>query len=283
MVLVLYLLLWALPQYIQHLNSSDYMTNIPTTTLFILRIVVAIVIPFTPFLSRLYIQRWTVRKENLRKLYSVSKTLKSFFMPDLSIMLDPKNYRRNLKIFVFFAAIDYLILILSSKIPESYYIYLGSLLLFITFIPPYMELFLERFYKAKEKKSMIRYLIAKNEKLLLVIQIYSLAIMLLFIAVHRLNHFYIALAGAAIAMFIIFVIRKITYKLINSAYGEVFKDYFKGSLYVEVITKYTKLQGKILSIGDYLIIEDKNGSKWPIDWHSIMNLALIKEVEQDKT
>jgi hypothetical protein len=63
----------------------------------------------------------------------------------------------------------------------------------------------------------------------------------------------------------------------NSVYNRVFSTHFKSKLYVKVITKYKEIEGRILGIGNYLIIIDKKGAKWPIDWHRIIDIALIKE------
>lgn len=109
-------------------------------------------------------------------------------------------------------------------------------------------MFLESRYKTKEDRSMIGYLITKDEKLILLTQIYSLAIMLIFIAEHQPSYLYTALAGAAGGLFIILVIRIRDYSSMNSVYNNVFKTCFRGVLYAEVITKYTKLRGKIVGI-----------------------------------
>ena len=142
-------------------------------------------------------------------------------------------------------------------------------------------MFLMGRYKNEEDKSMIEYLIAKNEKFLLLIQIYSLATMVILIAIHHPAFFYVAVAGAIFGLFIILIIRIRDYTPLNFVYDRVFKTCFKSALYVVLITKNEKLRGKVLGIGDYLIIKSGNGTKYPVDWHSIVSLAVTKEIEQN--
>ena len=99
------------------------MIDISTIILSILQIVVpAIITLFPVFLLPVYIPKLTARKENLLKLYSVSKTFQSFFTSDLLIRLDRENKKRDFKISMFFTTVGYLILILPIRVPESYYI-----------------------------------------------------------------------------------------------------------------------------------------------------------------
>lgn len=241
----------------------------------------ALVTIFSAFLLPVYIPRLTARKQNLRKLYSISITFRNFFTSDLLIRLDQKNRRRDFLISMFFTAVGYLILISSYQIVSSYYISMGFLVLFVTFIPPYLEMFLVSRYKNEEDKSMIEYLIAKNEKILLLIQIYSLAVMVILIAIHQPSSFFAAAIGSITGLFVILIIRIRDYSSLNFVYDRVFKARFKSTLYVAIITKNEKLSGKVLSIGDYLIIENKKHTIWPVDWHSIVSLALTKEIKQD--
>ena len=260
----------------------QFLSDFSTIIFPILQIIVpALVTVFSAFLLPIYIPRLTARKQNLRKLYSVSKTFQKFFTPDLLIRLDQKNRRRDFLIFMFFTAVGYLILISSYQVASSYYMYMGFLILFVTFIPPYLEMFLMDRYKNEEDKSMIEYLIAKNERLLLLIQIYSLAVMVILIAIHQPAFFYTAVVGVVFGLFIILIIRIRDYSPLNFVYDHVFKVCFKSALYVVLITKNEKLRGKVLGIGDYLIIESGKGTKCPVDWHSIVSLAVTKEIEQN--
>jgi len=238
------------------------------------QITVALAAPIISYLVLPILPKLTARKKNLHKLYLVSKKFSEFFNSELLIRLDYKNKKIDHLISTLFILIGYLLVSLSLFIP---YVYLLFLIIIVTGIPPGLNLYLEKLCKNEEGKSIVEYLITKNEKLILLTQVYSMMISIILVTEHQQTKLFIDLFYAFIGLLIVWLIRVFFFPSPNSVYDRVFKAHFKSKLYVKVITKYREIKGRILGIGNYLIIEDEKGAKWPIDWHRIIDIALIKE------
>jgi len=241
------------------------------------QIIAALAAPTISYFVLPILPKLTARKENLHKLSLVSKKFSEFFNSELRIKLNDKNKKRDLLISMPFVSIGYLLVLLSLFIPSIYYIYLVFLMIIITCVPLCLNLFLEKRYKNEEDKSIVEYLITKDEKIILWTQVYSMMIPIILAVGHQQTQLFIDLFEAFIGLIIIWLIRVNVFPSFNSVYDRVFKAHFKSKLYVKVITEYKEINGRILGIGNYLIIEDEKGAKWPIDWHSIKDIALIKE------
>jgi len=237
------------------------------------QIIAALVAPISYFVFPI-LPKLTARKKNLHKLYLVSKKFSEFFNSELLIRLDYKNKKIDHLISTLFILIGYLLVLLSLFIPYTYLLFLITI---VTVIPPGLNLYLEKLCKNEEGKSIVEYLITKNEKIILLTQVYSMIISIILITEHRQTKLFIDLFYAFMSLIAIWLIRVNFFPSPNSVYNRVFSTHFKSKLYVKVITKYKEIEGRILGIGNYLIIIDKKGAKWPIDWHRIIDIALIKE------
>lgn len=239
------------------------------------QITVALAAPIISYLVLPILPKLTARKKNLHKLYLVSKKFSEFFNSELLIRLDYKNKKIDHSISTLFILIGYLLVVLSLFIHYMYLLFL--IIIIVTGIPPGLNLYLEKLCKTEEDKSIVKYLITKNEKIILLTQVYSIMISTILVTERQQTKLFIDLFYAFIVLIIVWYIRLNFFPSPNSVYNRVFKAHFKSKLYVKVITEYKEIEGRILGIGNYLIIRDKKGAKWPIDWHRIIDIALIKE------
>lgn len=231
------------------------------------------------------------RSAILSKISSVSKNFKKFYDPDYpkyTIVWKNKELGKSyyLGIPILYGIVGLLLISLPYFIPHDYFIYLGIIIIFISFLPPALGTSLGLNSKNRKNPpasmSTIAYLTAKDSSLFLS-QVFSLVIMALLIIPSSSNKIlliYPSLIGVTLGILTILVVRRHMRIPAHIIEDWAFKANFKpveAAIHVKVSTKCEKMQGMLVSIGNYLIIENKMGHRWPVDWDKIIDVVLIKE------
>ncbi len=179
-----------------------------------------------------------------------------------------------------FYSLGYWLFVLFIIIPQAYYFLAGTIIIFVTFIPPYLGIALEKHYRDEKDASIIEYLVAKNSKIVTLTQVFSIVMMGLYTTISYPSSLYTSLAGILGATSIILFMQFRMREPSSTIEDRIFRSIVKAAIYVEITTKYEKIKGKIISIGDYLIIKDRFSAKHPLDWHSITSISLLKDEKQ---
>ena len=233
------------------------------------------------------------RRNTLSKISSISKNFNLFYDSDRPKVLQNKELGRlyYLGIPTAYNIISFIFIFLALVIPNSYFLYIDLAIIFVSLFPPILDIYLESNSHRREKlsnssKSIIAYLTARDSSLFLS-QIFSLIIITIrATTIPLLNkstpiYFIYILIGITIGIFIIIsVIRRYVGVPAHILEDHMFRASFKparAAIHIRVRTKYEKMEGMLISIGDYLIIENKESHRWSVDWDKIIDVIFLGE------